>query len=76
LKHVTDERIVVRTDIIQRWNVFPGTNENMDGSLWTYVFECHDVVIFVHHAGGKLTLDDLAEKTRLHRRTLTQSGVS
>ena len=77
LKHVADQRIILRHKIIQRWNVFPGTNQNMNWRLRTQVSECHYEVILIHKFGGCFTSDDSTEEARLlHDRTLARFDES
>ena len=72
LEHVSDQGIIFRQKIIERRDVFPRTDQQVNRRLWTEVPECHHEVVLIHKLGRCLTPDDSAKEAwLLHDRTLT-----
>src|SRR6266704_678717 len=76
LKHLADERAVLRLKIIQCRNVLLGHHQEMNGSLRPKILKCNDEVVLMHKVRGCFVLNDSAKKTRLlHGFNLALLGV-
>lgn len=72
LKHMPDQCVVFRREVVKCRDMFPGTNQKVHRRLGPEVFECHHEVIFVHKICWSIAPDDSAKKTcLLHDRTVT-----
>ena len=65
LKHLANQRTVLRQQVIQCRNMLLGHHQEMNGRLRPKIFECHDEVIFMHKVRGCFAFNDSAKKTCL-----------
>src|SRR5438093_5349162 len=76
LKHLPDQRAVLRLQIIQCRNVLLGHDQEMNGSLRPKILKGYDEVVLMHKVRGCFVFDDSAKKARmLHGFNLALLGV-
>src|SRR5689334_22590551 len=76
LEHRTDERAIVREQVIQGWNMFFGHDQKVNQRLWSKVLECHHEVVLMYKVRGSITFNDSAKKARfLHGFNLALLGL-
>src|SRR5436190_12847591 len=63
---LSDERIIVRRQLVQRSDMAPWNDQNVRGRLRIDVVERDDVLVFVHDRRIDLAVDDSAEETLWH----------
>jgi hypothetical protein len=62
LEHVSDERAVFSTDIVECRNMFARTNQHMQRGFGPYIFERYNVIILEDEFRRYFAFDDSTEQ--------------
>jgi len=60
-KHVGQEPLVFRRNVVQSSDVLSWANKNMDGRLWIDVVKSHNLIVFIRDLRWQFLLRDSAE---------------